>query len=194
MPTRGFRAPSRLLQGLSAVWVLAVVAAGSACASTDDGVQDSAVPAGETAAATTAEAPAEPPPTEAPTTSAGPPPSEGTVEIGDASYEFAVSCEERGAGEVIVVGEGQDPVSGGEVRLYVQAFLGDPYIGLYLEDGTLFEPSLEGSLDLYVQDDVIRASAIRFVRDLDLETGTATEVGFGELEIHCYEYSRETNA
>ncbi len=183
-----------MLQGLSAVWVLAVVAAGSACASTDDGVQDSAVPAGETAAATTSEAPAEPPPTEAPTTSAGPPPSEATVEIGDAAYEFAVSCEERGAGEVIVVGEGRDPVSGGAASLYVQAFLGDPYIGLYLEDGTLFEPSLEGSLDLYVHDDVIRASAIRFVRDLDLETGTATEVGFGELEIHCYEYSRETNA
>ena len=195
MSTRGFRAPSRLLQGLSAVWVFAVIAAGSACASTDDGVQESDDPAGETALTTTTEAPAEPPPTEAPTTSAGPPPSEGTVEIGDTVYEFAVSCEELGAGEVIVVGAGEDPDSGGAVELYVQAFLGDPYIGLRLEDGTLFEPSLlEGSLDLYVQDDVIRASAIRFVKDLDLETGAATEVGFGELEIHCYEYSRETNS
>lgn len=117
--------------------------------------------------------------------------SEGTVEIGDTQYQFTVSCQELGAGEVVVVGSGEDPDSGGTVELYLQAFLGDPYVGLRLADGTFFEPSLESPLDLYVQDDVIRASAIRFVRDLDLETGTATEVGFGEVEIHCYEYSRE---
>ena len=75
--------------------------------------------------------------------------------------------------------------------MYLQAFLGDPYVGLRLADGTLIEPSLDSQLDLYLQDDVIRASAIRFVQDLDLETGSATEVGFGELEIHCYEYSNE---
>ena len=117
--------------------------------------------------------------------------SEGTVEIGDTQYRFTVTCQELGAGEVVVVGSGEDPDSGGTVELYLQAFLGDPYVGLRLADGTLFEPSLESPLDLYVQDDVIRASAIRFVRDLDLETGTATEVGFGELEIHCDQYSRE---
>ena len=129
---------------------------------------------------------------EVPTTSEGPPPSEGTVEIGDTQYRFTVACQELGAGEVVVVGSGEDPDSDGAVELYLQAFLGDPYIGVRLADGTLLEPSLESPLDLYVQDDVIRASAIRFVRDLDLETGTATEVGFGELEIHCYEYSRES--
>ena len=117
--------------------------------------------------------------------------SEGTVEIGDTQYQFTVTCQELGAGDVRVEGTGEDPDSGGTVELYLLAFLVDPYVGLRLADGTLFEPSLESSLDLYVQDDVIRASAIRFVRDLDLETGTATEVGFGELEIHCYEYSRE---
>ena len=145
----------------------------------------------ETAAATTSVSAPEDPTPEAPTTSAGPPPSEGTVEIGDTHYQFTVTCQELGAGEVVVVGSGEDPDADGAVELYLQAFLGDPYIGLRLADGTLFEPSLESPLDLYVQDDVIRASAIRFVRDLDLETGTATDVGFGELEIHCYEYSRE---
>lgn len=117
--------------------------------------------------------------------------SEGTVEIGDTRYQFVVTCQELGAGDVVVTGTGEDPDTGGAVELYLQAFLSDPYIGLRLADGTLFEPSLESPLDLYVQQDVIRASAIRFVRDLDLETGTATEVGFGEVEIHCYEYSRE---
>ena len=131
---------------------------------------------------------------EPPTTSEGPPVSEGTVEIGGTEYQFAgITCSDLGAGDVIVEWnwEGPDRAPGEAVQLYIRAFLVDPYIGLRLADGTLLEPSLEGPLDLYVQDDVIRASAIRFVRDLDLETGTATEVGFGELEIHCYEYSRE---
>ena len=38
---------------------------------------------------------------------------------------------------------------------------------------------------------MIRASAIRFVQDLNLDTGEATEVGFGEFEIHCYSYERD---
>ena len=147
--------------------------------------------AGEAEAVSTSTASIESPTSEPPTTSEGPPPSEGTVEVGDTEYQFTVTCEELGAGEVIVVGSGEAPDAGGTVELYLQAFLGDPYVGLRLADGTLLEPSLESTLDLYVQEDVIRASAIRFVRDLDLETGTATEVGFGELEIHCYEYSRE---
>lgn len=145
----------------------------------------------EAAAASTSTVPPESSTSQPPTTSEGPPASEGTVEIGDTRYQFTVTCQELGAGEVIVIGSGEDPGSGGAVELYLQAFLGDPYIGLRLADGTFFEPSLESPLDLYVQDDVIRASAIRFVRDLDLETGTATEAGFGEVEIHCYEYSNE---
>ena len=84
-----------------------------------------------------------------------------------------------------------DPASGGLVELYLQASLADPYVGLRLEDGTLIEPSLDSPLDLYVQDDVIRASAIRFVRDLNLDTGEAADVGFGKFEIHCYSYERE---
>lgn len=175
----------------TAGWVLAAVTAASACAGTGDGPLVSDEAPDETAAATTSvSAPADPTP-EAPTTSAGPPPSEGTVEIGDTHYQFTVTCEERGAGDVRVKGTGEDPDSDATVELLLLASLVDPYVGLLLADGTLFEPSLESPLDLYVQDDVIRASAIRFVRDLDLETGTATDIGFGELEIHCYEYSRE---
>ena len=159
--------------------IVAIVVAISGCADTADGplVVEEAVDDG--VAATTTSAPPEPPR------------SEGTAEIGETRYEFAVTCHELGAGEVVVIGAGDDPASGGLVELYVQAFLADPYVGLRLLDGTLIEPSLDSPLDLYVQDDVIRASAIRFVRDLNLETGEATEVGFGEFEIHCYSYERE---
>ena len=120
-----------------------------------------------------------------------PPRSEGTAEIGDVRYQFAVTCHDLGAGDVLVIGAGDDPVSGGLVELYLEASLVDPYVGLRLADGTFIEPSLDSQLDLYVQDDVIRASAVRFVRDLNLETGDATEVGFGEFEIHCYSYERD---
>ena len=151
------------------------VAAASGCAETADGplAVEEAV-----ATTTTPEAPE-------------PPRSEGTAEIGGSRYEFAVTCLDLGAGDVLVIGAGDDPTTGGLVELYVEAFLVDPYVGLRLADGTRIEPSLDSPLDLYVQDDVIRASAIRFVRDLDLDTGEGTEVGFGEFEIHCHSYERE---
>ena len=176
---RSRSAPPRQTRRLGALLAIAIaVAATSGCADTADGplvVEESV----DEEVVTTTSAPPEPPR------------SEGTVEIDGVHYRFAVTCEDRGAGEVRVVGVGDDPLSDGWAKLYVQAFLSDPYVGLELEDGTLIEPSLDSPLDLYVQDDVIRASAIRFVRDLNLDTGEAVEVGFGEFEIHCYSYERE---
>ena len=174
------RAPRRLARGLGGLLaVAAVVVAASGCADTADGPLVVEETVDEDVAPTTTSAPPEPPR------------SEGTAEIGDTRYEFAVTCEDRGAGEVRAVGVGDDPVLGGRVTLFVEVSFVDPYVGLQLADGSLIEPSLDSPLDLYVQDDVIRASAIRFVRDLNLETGEATEVGFGEFEIHCYSYERE---
>ena len=175
-------APISLASGL--VTLLAAVA-GAACADTADGPLVTEDPVTTDVATTTSAAPPEPPR------------SEGTAEVGEIHYEFAVTCHDLGAGEVVVIGAGDDPVSGGLAELYLQAFIGDAlvgdaYVGLRLADGTLIEPSLDSQLDLYIQDDVIRASAIRFVKDLNLETGEATEVGFGDFEIHCYSYERET--
>ena len=176
-PCREFSRPLRR----AAVAVL-LAAAASACAETSDGPLVVEASVAETTTTTLPEAPTETPR------------SEGTVEIGETVYRFTVTCQERGAGEVVVIGAGDDPDADGLVKLYVQASLSDPYIGLELGDGiTRIEPSLDldSPLDLYVQDDVIRASAIRFVRDLQLETGEATDVGFGQLEIHCYSYENE---
>ncbi len=156
--------------------LVAVVAVTSGCADTDDGPPFTTEAAVEESVVTTTSARPEPPQ------------SEGTVEIGEIRYEFAATCHKLSAGEVVVVGVGDDPATGDLVELYVQDFPDDPYVGLRFADGTLVEPSFESALDLYVQDDVIRASAIRFVQDLNLETGEATEAGFGEFEIRCYDY------
>lgn len=178
--SRPYRALSGPLRRAAAAALL--VAAASACAETSDGPLVVEAPVVETTTTTLPDAPTEIPR------------SVGTVEIGETVYRFTVTCQERGAGEVRVIGAGYDPDSDGLVELYVQASLSDPYIGLRLDDGTWIDPSLDSSLDLYVQDDVIRASAIRFVRDQQLDTGEATEaaeVGFGEFEIHCYSYESE---
>ena len=178
--SRPCRELSRPLRRAAVAVLLA--AAASACAETSDGPLVVEASVTETTTTTLPETPSEVPR------------SEGTVEIGETVYQFAVTCQERGAGEVAAIGAGYDPDADGLVELYVQASLSDPYIGLRLHDGTRIEPSLDSSLDLYVQDDVIRASAIRFVRDLQLDTGEAvegTEVGFGALEIHCYSYENE---
>lgn len=164
------------LDGLLVVLVLAV---GAACAPTDDG-----------ALVSTSTNAAEASPTSTSVVSQRPR-SEGTVSVGDKTYFFTVACYAPGAGDLLALGVGGEPGSDSVVELYLQAFLGAPYIGLRLGDGTLLEPSLDAPFDVYFQDDVIRASAIRFVRSLDLESGEATEVGFGELEITCADYSRE---
>lgn len=179
MRSRCRGAPGKLLRGLGALLAVAgAAAAASACADTADGplASEEAVPE---EVVTTTTAPPEPPS------------SEGTAKVGDVQYEFAVTCYDRGAGEVRAVGVGEDPISGGQVQLFVEASFIEPYVGLTLADGTNIDPSVDSQLDLYLQDDVIRASAIRFVRDLNYETGEATEVGFGEFEIHCYSYERE---
>ena len=171
----------------AALSVLAAVVAGSACAETADGPLAIEEPAVTVVLPTTSVAPPAPR-------------SEGTVEIGDTHYQFRATCQEQGAGEVVVIGVAHDPDSPDSddlVELYVKASFSDPYIGLLFADGTRLEPSvdLDSPLDLYLQDDVIRASAIRFVRPTDeAEVGSGEFVGFGEVEIHCYSYENELPA
>jgi hypothetical protein len=130
------------------------------------------------------------------TTTEPPPSSTGIIKIGDTVYELTVTCYAAGAGEVLAIGVGTAPDTGEPVEAYVQAYLGSPYVGLRIGsgDGSLIESSFDGSLDLYLQDDRIRASAIRFVRGLDLETGTSEPAGFGQIEIECLHYESELPA
>ncbi len=115
--------------------------------------------------------------------------SSGIVTVGDDSYDLDVTCIAPGAGEVLAVGIGET-AEGDLVKAYVQAFLGSPYIGLEIGE-TLLESSFAGSLDLYLQNDQIRASAIRFVTDLDLATGEGRFVGVGTIDITCDAYDEE---
>lgn len=134
--------------------------------------------------------------TTTPSTTQPPPRSTGMIRVGDTVYDLIVRCYAAGAGEVLAIGVGTAPDTGEPVEAYVQAYLGSPYVGLRVGTGedALMESSLEGSLDLYLQDDRIRASAIRFVRGLDLATGAGEPVGVGQIEIECRHYEDELPA
>ncbi len=114
-----------------------------------------------------------------------------TVRVGDTAYDFAATCYTSGADDLLVVGVAKDPESGRLIEMYLQAYVADPYIGLKLADGTLVEPALDSPLDIQLQDDVVRASAVRFVRILDLDTGESEEYGLGDVEAVCFDCSEE---
>jgi hypothetical protein len=124
------------------------------------------------------------------------------VTIAGAAYEFVVDCYDAGAGSVVVVGEGQEPdsvIANGErgprdTHVLVQAYLGDSYVGVTVEGAdedeadVVYEASLDDALDLVLEDDVIAAESITFVRDLDLESGSGEPAGEGGLRVACGRY------
>jgi hypothetical protein len=125
------------------------------------------------------------------------------VTIDATAYDFEVTCYDAGAGSVVAVGTGlvADEATGVErsSRVYVQAFLGDPYVGVTLElpagDGgesreEVFEAALDESFDLLLEDDVIQADDIEFVRNLDLTSGAAEAAGTGSVHVTCSEYEQ----
>jgi hypothetical protein len=113
----------------------------------------------------------------------------GKVVIGDTTYEFVMTCYAPGTGAVVAVGNGTDPVSGRATRALVQAFFGDPYVGVTIGNNeTVFEPSLDESIDLYYQQDVVRGGAIQFVKNLDLQARTGEPAGLGSVTVSCANY------
>lgn len=114
-------------------------------------------------------------------------PSEGTLRMSGATYDLTAACYASDSG-VRAVGLGGGSVPGEMIEVYVQTDADAPYLGIRLPDGALVEPALDETLDFDLEDDVIRASAVRLARDLDLETGQGTPAGFGDVEIRCAGY------
>ena len=118
------------------------------------------------------------------------PRSVGLVRIGPAAYDLTFTCVDRGAAEVLAVGVGTD-VNNKPVQAFVQAFVGEPYIGVSVGDGddrVLFEPRLGVLLDFTFDHDVVRFDAVDFVTELDFETGEYTPAGLGSAVVECRSY------
>ncbi len=113
----------------------------------------------------------------------------GTVVIGDTTFEFAMTCYAPGAGSVVAVGKGTEPGTGRSTRVLVQAFFGDPYVGVTVGDNEIvYEPSLDEPIDLVYQDDVVRGGAIQFVKNLDLQSRLGDVAGLGAVTVTCNNY------
>lgn len=126
-------------------------------------------------------------------------PSDGTVgssavvRIGPARYDLSALCAAPGAGEVQVALSGTD-VNGRVVAGYVQAFLGEPYIGMQVGEGdraVLFESRLDESLTFEFANDILTFPEVHFVSGLDLDTAEFTPAGVGSVAVECAEYERE---
>jgi hypothetical protein len=124
------------------------------------------------------------------------------VTIGARALDFVVTCHDAGAGSVIAVGTGTEVDDEGhtrQTRLLVQAFLNDSYIGVTVGgDGQnetapapeVYEASLANVFDLVLEDDVIAADGIEFVRNLDLAQGSGESLGQGSLRVTCGSYEQ----
>jgi hypothetical protein len=126
------------------------------------------------------------------------------VTVGAQVFDFVVTCHDAGAGSVLAVGTGTQVDGDGrrhDTHLLVQAFLGDSYVGVTVDpigdaahDGDeaappeIYEASLADVFDLALEDDVIAADGIEFVRDLDLGAGQGEPAGSGSLRVTCGSY------
>lgn len=123
--------------------------------------------------------------------------SHGTLRIDDETAALDAACAAPGAGEVEIAAVGTLEPSGRSVEVYFQAHLADPYIAVTVDDGgstELLEASLDERLEVFVTDHRVAAGAIRFVRNLDLDTGSGEFVGFGSIDVDCSAFARDLPA
>ena len=121
------------------------------------------------------------------------PHSVGLVRVGPSAYDLVFTCVDGGAGEILAVGVGRD-VNNKPVHAFVQAFVGEPYIGVEVGDPgevVRFEPRLGVLLNFTFHLDIVRFDNVDFVTDLNVETGEYTPAGIGSVVVECRSYETE---
>ncbi len=120
------------------------------------------------------------------------PPSVGVVTFAETSHELTATCYAPGAGEVLAIGLATTP-EGERIEVYLQAFLGAPYVGIAVtgEETTTYEAAVDRPLDITYDADILRVDDVALVSGLDLETGEATDAGVGSVVIECRAYETD---
>lgn len=119
------------------------------------------------------------------------PGSAAFVEVAGAAYDLDAECYSAGVGEILITALAPGD-EGPRVELYLQAFLGAPYVGITVIDGgdsTTYEPVLGLRPTIVRIDDVFRLDDIALVTGLDLETGEAIDAGVGTIVVECDGYT-----
>lgn len=160
-----------------------VVSLAAAC-SVDDGSGSESRPTTTTTGAVVEDEPT--------TTTTTLPASVGLVTVAGASHELTATCYAPGAGEVLAIGLATT-ADGARIEVYLQAFLGAPYLGIEVsgDDNVTYEAAIDRPLDISYEADILRVDDIALVTDLDLETGEGTDAGVGSVVIECRAYEAE---
>ncbi|MEM9203544.1 MAG: hypothetical protein AAGC53_18035 [Actinomycetota bacterium] len=168
--------------------VVIVLAMAAAPACSIDGGSGSGAPSASASTPVTA-APVDPSPSSTTTV----PSAVGVVEVAGLTAELTATCFAPGAGEVLAVGTAETE-SGAAIEVYLQAFLGAPYLGITVADATAettYEAVLDRPLAITYEADILRVDDVALVTDLDLETGEATDAGLGTVVVECRSYETE---
>ncbi len=110
--------------------------------------------------------------------------SVGSISVGNIQYDFAFECYAAGAGDILALGVGEDPTSNLPTQAIVQAFLGQPYVAVLIGQDDVVELAIDQPAELFVQDDAIQGSALRFV-DTGESAGVGDPLGLGTVSVAC---------
>lgn len=110
--------------------------------------------------------------------------SEGHITVGSTQYDFAFECYHAGAGDILALGVGDDPSGDTPTQAIVQAFLGQTYVAVLIGESRVLELAIEEPAELFVQGDMIRGSALRFV-DAAGSAGVGEDLGLGTVTVEC---------
>ncbi len=110
--------------------------------------------------------------------------SEGHIMIGSTRYDFAFECYHAGAGDILALGVGDDPDGDETTQAIVQAFLGQTYVAVLIGEAKVLELAIDQPAELFVQSDLIRGSALRFV-DAAGSAGVGEDMGLGTVTVSC---------
>lgn len=109
--------------------------------------------------------------------------SAGEVEIDGEVFSFSFECWAAGAGDVLALGVGERESTGEQTQAIVQAFLGDPYVAVLIGADDVLELAVDQRAELFIQEDSIRGSALRFVEAVTAGVGPAR--GLGSVQVQC---------
>ncbi len=109
--------------------------------------------------------------------------SPGEIIIGEDTWEFVFECYAAGAGDVLALGLGSE-TDGAQTQAVVQAFLGAAYVAVLIGEDRVLELAIDRPAELFVQGNLIRGSALRFV-DADGASGVGESLGLGTVHIDC---------
>jgi len=115
----------------------------------------------------------------------------GWIQIGTDTFRLVFKCYKNQLGEPVAIGTTTDSSTGESVEALIQVFEGKPYVGVLKNGSTMFESSLNETLDISVDGYEIKSDVITWQKDIDLQSAYGESVGFGSLFVQCEKFEAD---